>query len=117
MARTTSIQLDLLQEIKDQGRAYWPLAQSSHSSTSQALNSEDGVLGSPEAFPLVGSILARFPEPFNGIKGEESENQGSGSMFDLYNRTEGSIDSMLREYIEGSYEQSNFHNQSIRKEL
>jgi hypothetical protein len=52
--------------------------------------------------------LARFPEPFNSIKGEELEDQWTGSMFDLYNPAEGSIDSMIREYFEGSYWQSSF---------
>jgi hypothetical protein len=42
-ARTTSTQLDLLQEIKNTSRAYWPLAQLSRSSTSQALYSEEEV--------------------------------------------------------------------------
>jgi hypothetical protein len=33
-----------------------------------------GSIDSPDSFPVVGSILAGFPEPFNGIKGEELEN-------------------------------------------
>jgi hypothetical protein len=65
-------------------------------------------IGSPDSFLVVGSILVRFPEPFNSIKGEELEDQWTGSMFDLYNPAEGSIDSMLREYFEGSYWQSSF---------
>jgi hypothetical protein len=99
--------LDLLQEIKNISRAYWPLAQSSRSSTSQALYSEE-LSAVQILFPVIGSILARFPEPFNGIKGEELEDQWTGPMFDLYNPAEGSIDRMLREYFGGSYEQSSF---------
>ena len=75
-----------------------------------------GSIGSPDSFPVVGSILARFPEPFNCIKGKELEDQWTDSMFDLYNPDEGSIDSMLREYYEGSYGQSSFQNQSIQKD-
>jgi hypothetical protein len=45
---------------------------------------------------------------FNELKGEESESLWTGSMFDLYNPTEGSIDSNLREYFEDSYAQSSF---------
>jgi hypothetical protein len=67
-----------------------------------------GSIGSPDSFPVVVSILASFPEPFNGIKGEELEDQWTGSLFDLYNPAEGSIDSMLRKYFGVSYEQSSF---------
>lgn len=72
-----------------------------------------GSIGSPDSFPVVGSILAGFPEPFNGIKGEESDDQWTGTMSDLYRPPEGSIDSMLRDYFEGSYAQSSFQNKSI----
>jgi hypothetical protein len=109
---TTSNQLDLLQEIKDLSRAYWALAQLSRSSSSQALYSEESI-GSPDSFPVVGSILAGVPEPFNGIKEEESEDQWMGTMSDLYRPPEGSIDRMLRYSFEGSYAQSSFQNQSI----
>jgi hypothetical protein len=63
-------------------------------------------IGSPDSFLVVGSILARFPEPFNGIKGEVLEDQWKGWMFDLYNPAEANIDSILREYFEGNYEHS-----------
>jgi hypothetical protein len=98
--------LDLLQEIKNISRTYWPLAQSSHSSTSQAIYSEEGILGSPESFPLVGSILARFPEPFNGIR-EKNQKINGQALFDLYNPTEGSINSMIQYFFEDRHEQLN----------
>jgi len=72
-------------------------------------------IGSPESFPLVGSILARFSEPFNGIKGEELEDQWTGSMFDLYNPAEGSIDSMLREYLGAAMSNQVFRVNQYRK--
>lgn len=35
-------------------------------------------MGSPDSFPVSGSILAGFSEPFDGLKGEESESQETG---------------------------------------
>jgi hypothetical protein len=69
-----------------------------------------GSILSSDSFPVAGSILAGFPEPLNVVKGEELDDQWTGSMFDLYNPPEGSIDSMLRGYFEGSYEKSSFQN-------
>jgi hypothetical protein len=74
-----------------------------------------GIIGSPDSFPVVGSILARFPEPFNGIKGEELDDQWTGSMFDLYNPAEGSIDSMLREYLGAAMSNQVFRVNQYRK--
>lgn len=59
--------------------------------------------------------MARFSEPFNGIKGEELEDQWTGSMFDLYNPAEGSIDSMLREYLGAAMSNQVFRVNQYRK--
>lgn len=76
-----------------------------------------GSIGSLDSFPVIENILTGFLELINELKGGESQNLWTGYMFDLYNPTEGSIDTMLRNTFEGSYAQSSFRNQSIYKEL